>query len=91
MIVVGSVVAGYRIEPVLGAGGMGMVYLAQNPELPRRDALHIQQGGQGYTCARGVAARANIVADDPVCSPDQALVKAQAGTFVNMILGKIPA
>jgi serine/threonine protein kinase len=39
MISVGSVVAGYRIEQVLGAGGMGTVYLAKNPTLPRRNAL----------------------------------------------------
>lgn len=38
---VGSVVAGYRIERVLGAGGMGTVYLAKNPTLPRRDALKV--------------------------------------------------
>ncbi|MGH3969837.1 MAG: sensor domain-containing protein [Mycobacterium sp.] len=53
--------------------------------------LRIQQGGQGYACARGVAARANIVADVSICSPDQTLIKAQAGTLVNTILGKIPA
>jgi len=41
MISVGSVVAGYRIEAVLGAGGMGTVYLAKNPTLPRRDALKV--------------------------------------------------
>jgi serine/threonine protein kinase len=41
MITVGSVVAGYRIERVLGAGGMGTVYLAQNPDLPGRDALKV--------------------------------------------------
>jgi serine/threonine-protein kinase len=41
VISVGSVVAGYRVEGVLGAGGMGTVYLAQNPVLPRRDALKV--------------------------------------------------
>jgi eukaryotic-like serine/threonine-protein kinase len=41
MITTGSVVSGYRIERVLGSGGMGTVYLAQNPELPRRDALKV--------------------------------------------------
>lgn len=33
--------AGYRIERRLGAGGMGMVFLAQHPRLPRKDALKI--------------------------------------------------
>ena len=41
MLAVGSVVAGYRIERVLGTGGMGAVYLAANPILPRRDALKV--------------------------------------------------
>ena len=41
MIEVGSVVAGYRIERVLGTGGMGTVYLAKNPTLPRYDALKV--------------------------------------------------
>src|ERR1700761_7640345 len=36
---VGSVVGGYRIERVLGTGGMGVVYLAKNPTLPRLHAL----------------------------------------------------
>ncbi|MEC3917975.1 serine/threonine-protein kinase [Nocardia sp. CDC160] len=37
----GEVVAGYRIERVLGVGRMGTVYLARHPRLPRRDALKI--------------------------------------------------
>lgn len=37
----GSVMAGYRIEAVLGAGGMGTVYRARNPSLPRSDALKV--------------------------------------------------
>ncbi|GAC1400071.1 MAG: hypothetical protein NVS4B6_16980 [Mycobacterium sp.] len=41
---VGSVVAGYRIERVLGTGGMGVVYRAKNPTLPRRDALKVLSG-----------------------------------------------
>ncbi|WP_241473895.1 serine/threonine-protein kinase [Mycolicibacterium neoaurum] len=41
MIEVGSVVAGYRIERVLGTGGMGTVFLAKNPTLPRYDALKV--------------------------------------------------
>src|SRR4249919_1464824 len=41
MLLPGAVVAGYRIERVLGVGGMGQVYLVANPELPRRDALKV--------------------------------------------------
>ncbi len=41
MLSAGSVVAGYRIERLLGAGGMGTVYLAANPTLPRHDALKV--------------------------------------------------
>jgi len=37
----GEVFAGYRILRLLGAGGMGEVYLAQHPRLPRRDAIKI--------------------------------------------------
>ena len=33
--------AGYRIIRLLGAGGMGEVYLAQHPRLPRHDALKL--------------------------------------------------
>lgn len=33
--------AGYTILRTLGAGGMGEVYLAQHPRLPRRDALKV--------------------------------------------------
>jgi len=32
---------GYTIERLLGTGGMGEVYLAQHPRLPRREALKI--------------------------------------------------
>lgn len=41
MLSAGAVVAGYRIERVLGVGGMGAVYLAANPTLPRFDALKV--------------------------------------------------
>ena len=35
----GDVFAGYTVLRSLGAGGMGEVYLAQHPRLPRHDAL----------------------------------------------------
>lgn len=41
MFAAGAVIAGYRVERVLGTGGMGAVYLVANPELPRRDALKV--------------------------------------------------
>ncbi|MEV6273866.1 serine/threonine-protein kinase [Nocardia sp. NPDC051832] len=37
----GAIVGGYRVIQQLGSGGMGTVYLAQNPILPRRDALKV--------------------------------------------------
>ncbi|WP_329409941.1 serine/threonine protein kinase [Nocardia vinacea] len=37
----GTVFAGYRIERLLGSGGMGTVYVAAHPRLPRRDALKV--------------------------------------------------
>jgi serine/threonine-protein kinase len=37
----GTVFAGYVIERVLGSGGMGAVYVARHPRLPRHDALKV--------------------------------------------------
>jgi serine/threonine protein kinase len=37
----GEVFAGYVIQQLLGTGGMGEVYLAQHPRLPRQDALKV--------------------------------------------------
>lgn len=52
--------------------------------------LRRQEGGQGYACSRGMAARSNIVADVVVCSLDEDAVTGQAGALVNMILARIP-
>ena len=40
-LTIGQTFAGYRILQLLGSGGMGEVYLADHPRLPRRDALKI--------------------------------------------------
>lgn len=41
----GATFAGYRIIRLLGSGGMGEVYLAEHPRLPRRDAVKILPAG----------------------------------------------
>ncbi|MFD0362861.1 serine/threonine-protein kinase [Nocardia sp. GCM10030253] len=41
MLLPGTVFAGYLIERRLGSGGMGAVYVAKHPRLPRRDALKV--------------------------------------------------
>ncbi|PRC52836.1 serine/threonine protein kinase, partial [Mycobacterium sp. ITM-2017-0098] len=37
----GEVISGYTISRRLGSGGMGEVYLAKHPRLPRYDALKV--------------------------------------------------
>jgi serine/threonine-protein kinase len=37
----GDVFAGYTVVRLLGSGGMGEVYLAQHPRLPRREAVKV--------------------------------------------------
>jgi eukaryotic-like serine/threonine-protein kinase len=41
VLAAGSLFAGYRIERVLGVGGMGTVYLGRNPDLPRFEAIKV--------------------------------------------------
>lgn len=41
----GAHFAGYSVVRCLGTGGMGEVYLAQHPRLPRQDALKILRAG----------------------------------------------
>ncbi len=41
MVTPGSLFAGYRVERLIGRGGMGEVYLARHPRLPRSDAVKL--------------------------------------------------
>ncbi|WP_026919619.1 serine/threonine-protein kinase [Gordonia shandongensis] len=47
MFQIGDEIAGYRIEQVLGAGGMGEVYRAAHPRLPRSDAIKVLRSAHG--------------------------------------------
>ncbi|MFF2549975.1 serine/threonine-protein kinase [Nocardia sp. NPDC058058] len=51
-IAAGTSFGGYRIERPLGTGGMGTVYLAKHPRLPRSDALKVlsaeRSAGAGF-------------------------------------------
>ena len=44
----GQIFAGYTIGRILGTGGMGEVYLAQHPRLPRLDALKVLGTGVSH-------------------------------------------
>ena len=57
----GQVFAGYTILGVLGAGGMGEVYLAQHPRLPRSDALKVL--GPAVSADEEYRARFNLEAE----------------------------
>lgn len=64
MFSVGSVVGGYRLERVLGTGGMGTVYLAQSPTLPRREAVKVLSPQH----CEDPAARARLVREAEIAS-----------------------
>jgi serine/threonine protein kinase, bacterial len=57
----GQVFAGYTILRTLGTGGMGEVYLAQHPRLPRRDALKVLSAA--VSCDDEYRRRFNLEAD----------------------------
>ncbi|AUH68110.1 MULTISPECIES: serine/threonine-protein kinase [Gordonia] len=47
MFGIGDDIAGYRVQAVLGAGGMGEVYEAAHPRLPRSDAIKVLRSAHG--------------------------------------------
>ena len=62
MLPIGSEIAGFRVERVIGSGGMGTVYLVQNPTMPRRDALKVLSA----EFSGGTEARARFLRPDDV-------------------------
>lgn len=64
MLGVGADFAGYRIERVLGQGGMGTVYLARHPRLPRNVALKLlnREVSTDFELARRFEREADVVA-----------------------------
>ncbi len=64
MLGVGATFAGYRIEGVLGQGGMGTVYLARHPRLPRNVALKLlnREVGSDTELTRRFELEADVVA-----------------------------
>src|ERR1700722_19323619 len=61
----GDVFAGYTIVRRLGSGGMGEVYLAPHPRLPRRDALEISRTAltADDECRQRLSREADIAAE----------------------------
>jgi serine/threonine protein kinase len=64
MLPIGSEIAGYRVERVIGSGGMGTVYLVQNPTMPRRDALKVLSA----EFSGGTKLRARFLREDDAAS-----------------------
>lgn len=103
----GTVFAGFTIDRVLGTGGMGTVYLARHPRLPRWDALKLMSAA--LSGEPGFAARFEREADlaaqlhhpnivtvyDRGCTDDQLWIDMQyvAGTDCSEALaaGPMPA
>ncbi|MFE3191115.1 serine/threonine-protein kinase [Nocardia sp. NPDC059240] len=58
----GTVFEGYRIERLLGTGGMGSVYLARHPRLPRLVALKVLLDETGGELRRRFVREATLIA-----------------------------
>ena len=59
-------VAGYRVITRLGSGGMGTVYLVENPQLRRREALKVISIAETVDWARTLVALQVGTLDDEV-------------------------
>ena len=59
---VGETFAGYRVLTTLGSGGMGDVYLVENTQLHRREALKVTRISSSQDAARRFSCEAGIMA-----------------------------
>ena len=85
---IGSELLGYRIEDVLGRGGMGIVYLAEDLRLKRRVALKLlsPQLAEDEQFRERLLAESELAAslDHPNIVPIYAAGEADGRIFISM-------